>query len=142
MRKLKEGHSRREFLAGTSILIIGASLKLKGIAGIPRIPAIEREPIIDIHQHIHYHERTDQQMLAHQRAMGITTSILLPSGRPVNSASTHGGVSNGLEAEAGGNAECIYLQKNTGNNFCSVQTQYQTCQMRYLKLKNIRSWEQ
>jgi predicted TIM-barrel fold metal-dependent hydrolase len=113
MRKLKEGHSRREFLAGTSILIIGASLKLKGIAGIPGIAEIKKEPIIDIHQHIHYHERTDEQLLAHQRAMGVTTTILLPSGRPVNSASTHNGVSNGLQAEAGGSAECYcFAQKH------------------------------
>jgi len=117
MRKLKEGHSRREFLAGSSILIIGASLKLKGIAGIPGVLAIKREPIIDIHQHIHYHERTDEQLLAHQKAMGITTTILLPSGRPVNSPSTHEGFSNGLEAEAGGNAECYLFAKEHRKEF-------------------------
>jgi len=117
MRKLKEGHSRREFLAGTSILIIGASLKLKGIAGIPGITEIKKEPIIDIHQHIHYHERTDEQLLAHQRAMGVTTTILLPSGRPVNSASTHNGISNGLQAEAGGNAECYLFARQHRKEF-------------------------
>ena len=117
MRKLKEGHSRREFLAGTSILIIGAGLKLKGIAGIPGISAIKKDPIIDIHQHIHYVERTDEQMLAHQRAVGVTTTILLPSGRPVNSASTHGGVSNGLQVGAGGNAECYLFAQEHQKNF-------------------------
>lgn len=109
MSTLIKSHSRRKFIAGTSILIIGATLKLKGA----EIPEVKKEPIIDIHQHIHYHERTDQQMLAHQRAMGITTTILLPSGRPVNSASTHKGISNGLQAEAGGNAECyLFAQKH------------------------------
>lgn len=117
MRKLKEGHSRREFIAGTGILIFGAGLKLKGIAGIPGIAAMKREPVIDIHQHIHYHERTDEQLLAHQKAMGVTTTILLPSGRPVNSASTHGGVSNGLQAEAGGNAECYLFARQHRKEF-------------------------
>src|SRR5665213_761035 len=117
MKKLKEGHSRREFLAGTGILLIGTSLKLKGMAGIHRIHGIIGEPIIDIHQHIHYHERTDEQMFAHQRAMGVTTTILLPSGRPVNSASTHEGVSNGLQAEAGGNAECYLFARQHRKEF-------------------------
>ncbi len=106
----KKGYSRRKFIAATSVLIIGATLKLKGA----EILEVKKDPIIDIHQHIHYHERNDEQMLAHQRAMGITTTILLPAGRPVNSASTHNGISNGLEAEAGGSAECyVFAQKHS-----------------------------
>ena len=31
------------------------------------------EPIIDIHQHTNYVGRTDEALVAHQRAMGITT---------------------------------------------------------------------
>lgn len=109
MIESKKGYSRRKFIAGTSVLLVGMALKLKG-AG---IPDAKKEPVIDIHQHIHYHERTDEQMLAHQRAMGITTTILLPSGRPVNSPSTHNGISNGLQAEAGGSAECYcFAQKH------------------------------
>ncbi len=100
MSESGKGYSRREFLAGASLLAIGTSLQLKGIAEIPEIR--KKDPVIDIHQHIHYHERTDEQMLAHQRAMGVTTTFLLPSGRPVNSPSTHEGISNGLQAEAGG----------------------------------------
>ena len=38
------------------------------------------EPIIDIHQHTNYSFRTDRQLLAHQRAMGVTQTILLPAG--------------------------------------------------------------
>jgi predicted TIM-barrel fold metal-dependent hydrolase len=117
MRKLKEDNSRREFLLSTGILLFGAGLKMKGFAGIPRIGEIKKEPIIDIHQHIHYHARTDEQMLAHQKAMGITTTILLPSGRPVNSDSTHGGISNGLQANAGGNAECYLFARNHRKQF-------------------------
>jgi predicted TIM-barrel fold metal-dependent hydrolase len=42
--------------------------------------APETEPIIDIHQHTNYSFRTDEQLLAHQRAMGVTQTILLPAG--------------------------------------------------------------
>lgn len=90
--------SRRKFLAGTTLLLAGATLPLRA--------AEPAEPIIDIHQHTSYGGRSDQQLLAHQRAMGITTTILLPAGRPVNSASTHNGVSNGLQARCTGNAAC------------------------------------
>ena len=45
-------------------------------------------------------------MLAHQRMMGVTTTILLPAGRPLNYGSTHYGVSNGLQVKAGGNETC------------------------------------
>ncbi|WP_018616960.1 amidohydrolase family protein [Segetibacter koreensis] len=106
----KKTYSRRKFIANTSCLVLGATLKVKGA----EMPEVKKEPIIDIHQHIHYHERTDEQMLFHQMEMGIATSILLPAGRPVNSASTHNGISNGLQAEAGENAECyLFAQKHS-----------------------------
>lgn len=69
-------------------------------------PAATSEPIIDIHQHVGYTGRPDDVLFAHQRAIGATTTILLPSGRPVQSASTHDGVANGLEAQAAGNEAC------------------------------------
>src|SRR5262249_12918898 len=64
------------------------------------------EPIIDIHQHVGYSGRPDDVLLAHQRAMGVTTTVLLPAGRPAMLASTHDGVSNGLQAQALGNEAC------------------------------------
>ena len=75
-----------------SSALLSGILKLKKIA----------EPIIDIHQHTHYHGRTDETMLKHQRAMGVTTTILLPA--RMNRPSTHAGKSNGLAAKTGGNA--------------------------------------
>ncbi len=88
--------SRREFLGCTAALV-GSAL--------PELRAEDSavEPIIDIHQHTNYSGRTDQQLLAHQRAMGITTSILLPAGREVDRPSTHAGKSNGLAAKCGAN---------------------------------------
>lgn len=38
------------------------------------------EPIIDVHQHVQYSGRADDVLLRHQRALGATTSILMPSG--------------------------------------------------------------
>lgn len=114
MTQSKKDYSRRQFLEGASLLAIGTSLKLNGLT---ELPGVKREPIIDIHQHIHYHERTDEEMHAHQKAMGITTTFLLPSGRPANTPSTHMGVSNGLQAKTGGNAECYLFASQHKKNF-------------------------
>jgi predicted TIM-barrel fold metal-dependent hydrolase len=69
------------------------------------------DPIIDIHQHVGYSGRPDDVLLAHQRAMGVTTTILLPAGRPATRASTHDGKANGLQAEAMGNDACYAFAK-------------------------------
>ena len=50
------------------------------------------EPIIDIHQHTNYSGRTDDELIAHQRKMGVTKTVLLPAGSRY-----------GLAAQAGGN---------------------------------------
>jgi predicted TIM-barrel fold metal-dependent hydrolase len=91
--------SRREFLASAAALAPALALDAAD-------PATKPAPIIDIHQHTNYHGRTDDQMLAHQRAMGITTTILLPAGRVVDRPSTHAGRSNGLAAKCGDNEWC------------------------------------
>ena len=70
--------SRREFLGASAWTLAGAALA-RGSAGTQ-----ESEPIIDIHQHTEYGGkrdknwnptgpgRTDEQLIAHQRAMGVT----------------------------------------------------------------------
>jgi len=68
--------TRRSFLAVTG----GAVLTLRDcnlLAG----PQPSIEPVIDIHQHQGYNGRTDSQLVAHQRSMGITTTVVLPSAR-------------------------------------------------------------
>ena len=92
--------SRRNFIAGTGALVAGVAMSVQAS------DFLADEPIIDIHQHTDYVGRTQEQMHAHQRAMGITTTILLPAGRPLSYGSTHYGVSNGLQAKAGGNEIC------------------------------------
>ncbi len=103
--------SRRRFLT-SSTTVLAAGYVLRDIAA-----ADAPEPIIDIHQHTHYHGRTDEKMLKHQRAMGVTTTILLPSGKPVNRASTHNGKSNGLAAKTGGNKTVHAMAKQHPKEF-------------------------
>src|SRR5688572_33465514 len=76
--------SRREFLC-----VAGASV-LTGCVSAPEVEAAE--PIIDIHQHTNYHGRSDADLFRHQKAMGVTTTVLLPAGRYY-----------GLDAQCGGN---------------------------------------
>jgi len=97
---------RRHFLTGSTLALWGAAT---GIAALE--PALSAEPIIDIHQHLGYSGRPDEVLLTHQRALGATTTILLPAGRPASTASTHHGVANGLQAEALGNDACYQFAR-------------------------------
>jgi predicted TIM-barrel fold metal-dependent hydrolase len=103
---------RRDFLTASSIGLIG--LGLQGEAG-DLDAAVE--PVIDIHQHVGYTGRSDEALIAHQRAMGATMTVLLPAGRPVSTASTHEGVSNGLQAQCLGNDACFRLARAHGRAF-------------------------
>jgi predicted TIM-barrel fold metal-dependent hydrolase len=94
--------SRREFLTASSLALLGLTTQSDAAPDAAQ-PA---EPIIDIHQHLGYTGRSDAALLAHQRALGATMTILLPAGRPVKTASTHDGVSNGLQAQCLGNDAC------------------------------------
>jgi predicted TIM-barrel fold metal-dependent hydrolase len=58
------------------------------------------EPLIDIHQHTNYHDRTDDQLVAHQKTMGATISVLLPAGSKF-----------GLAANCGGNDTVVAVAK-------------------------------
>ena len=64
------------------------------------------EPLTDIHQHTPYSGRTADELVAHQRKMGITKTILLPAGRKY-----------GLAAGAGGNDECLELCRRYPKEF-------------------------
>lgn len=92
--------SRRHFLLTASAALAASQLR-----------AETTEPVIDIHQHTNYLARLDDDLVAHQRTMGVTHTILLPAGTPVARASTHDGKSNGLAARCGGNESCLQLAK-------------------------------
>jgi predicted TIM-barrel fold metal-dependent hydrolase len=98
-------YSRRGFLKRCGLLAAGVAAE--GC----QAPKASAEPIIDIHQHVSYSGRTNEALAAHQRAMGISKTVLLPAGRPVNSASTHQGIANGLQAKCAGNEACYQLAK-------------------------------
>ena len=98
--------SRREFLAGTGALLLGNALAAQA-----------PEPIIDIHQHVHYAARPDDVLVAHQRAMGITHTILLPAGTPAFGTSTHQGKTNGLQAQCAGNEACYSIAQKYPGEF-------------------------
>jgi predicted TIM-barrel fold metal-dependent hydrolase len=72
MRCCRREYSRREILAASTAFLFSGRL-----AGQSTPTA---EPVIDIHQHIVYNDRTVEQLIAHQRTMGVTTSVLLPTG--------------------------------------------------------------
>lgn len=107
--------SRRAFLGASGLALAGAG------CGAPGSPAPGADPIIDIHQHTSYGGnrdkegnvsvpgRTDEQLIAHQRTMGVTRTILLPAGRETVRGSTHEGKSNGLLGTCTGNQACARL---------------------------------
>jgi len=92
--------TRRDFLAASGTLLAAPALRLPAAEAAP-------EPVIDIHQHTNYSGRTDEVLFAHQRAMGVTQTILLPAGAPREMPSTHLGKSNGLAAQCGGNQTVV-----------------------------------
>jgi predicted TIM-barrel fold metal-dependent hydrolase len=74
-------------------------------------------PIIDVHQHTTYLGRTNERLIAHQRNMGVTMTILLPGGTPTKLPSTHNGKTNGLYAGAGVTETCQAIVKEYPNEY-------------------------
>lgn len=105
--------SRRDFLA--SSLSAGAIALSPFSAHGVETPV---EPIIDIHQHTNYRERTSAQLVAHQRAMGVTQTILLPAGSSVKRPSTGDGIHNTLGGVgAGGNETALTMARQHPKEF-------------------------
>ena len=75
---------RREWLAGAAATLVAQT----------------PEPVIDIHQHTNYSGRSNEELVQHQRDLGITKTVLLPAGSKY-----------GLAADAGGNDTVIALAK-------------------------------
>jgi predicted TIM-barrel fold metal-dependent hydrolase len=62
--------------------------------------------VIDIHQHTQYSGRTDEELVAHQRAMGVARTVLLPAGSKY-----------GLAVGAGGNDTVVALARQHPEQF-------------------------
>jgi len=106
--------SRRDFLAASLSGSLLVHSKLAQGADEPT----SAEPIIDIHQHTTYRERTSVQLKAHQLTMGVTQTILLPAGSSVKRPSTGDGVHNGLGGVgAGGNETALTLSRQYPKEF-------------------------
>jgi predicted TIM-barrel fold metal-dependent hydrolase len=75
------------------------------------------EEIIDIHQHINFHGRRNDELIAHQKAMGVSRTVLLPSGSAFAKSSTHGGRSNGLAARVFGTQAAARLAAAEPDSF-------------------------
>ncbi len=133
---------RRAFLTATGLGLAGVALT--GCA----TTSAQSAPIIDIHQHVNYANRPDDVLLQHQRAMGVTTTILLPAGRPLNTAATHAGVANGLEAKAFGNEACLQFARAHPREFLSAANEVSDWEdapaeiEKYLKLGAVMIAEQ
>ena len=92
--------SRRDFLVSSAAFL--AASQLSNLTAFAEDP----EPIIDIHQHTNYSGRTNEQLIAHQRTMGITLTVLLPAGRMY-----------GLDAQCGGNKTVLELARQFPQQF-------------------------
>jgi predicted TIM-barrel fold metal-dependent hydrolase len=112
------GPSRREFLRAVVAGAVGSAIFAKTqaafgasattqAAAAPSTKPTWNETIIDIHQHTNYHGRSNAALLHHQKRMGVTQTVLLPSGSPVNTRSTLLGKANGLYAGAGPIDTCV-----------------------------------
>lgn len=80
--------SRRTFVSATCSLLVSRTLSAQQ----------PTEPIIDLHQHTNYLGRSDEALVAHQRALGVQKTVLLPAGSKY-----------GLAADCGGNDTVMYL---------------------------------
>lgn len=104
--------SRREFLVASVPTAVVA------MSSLSRAADNVAEPIIDIHQHTNYRDRTSSQLIAHQQTMGVTQTILLPAGSPVSRSSTAEGKHNGLGGVgAGGNDTALAMSRQYPKEF-------------------------
>mgnify|MGYP002139350360 CR=1 FL=1 len=93
---------RRTFLAASTAAVCGAVSESLIVAD-EKVPG---EKLIDIHQHTHYHGRSDDGLRQHQRALGASKTVLLPAGSQY-----------GLEANCYGNDSALALVKQFPKEF-------------------------
>lgn len=109
--------SRRTFLVNSGLLLAGTALKLPGT----EISDPAKEPIIDVHVHTDYHGRTNRELVAHQKTLGVTTSILLPAWRPDRDLKGIQFYISGRERwETTGNEACFQLAREYPDLFISA----------------------
>jgi predicted TIM-barrel fold metal-dependent hydrolase len=89
--------NRRDFLAAAALVTAPFANALRGA-----------EPILDFHQHTRYsvasRRRSDQELIAHQLYIGVTTSVLLPG-------------EGWMLSQLGDNASCAALEADYPGQF-------------------------
>ena len=122
-------------LSRRSVVAAGVGLLLAGRAR-PAGPAGGGE-MIDLHQHTNYLGRSDDELVTHQRALGVTKTVLLPAGSRY-----------GLAAGAGGNQTVLALARRYPDEFAFFANEVPTLPgaraeiEKYLKLGAIGIGEQ
>jgi predicted TIM-barrel fold metal-dependent hydrolase len=108
--------NRRQFSKTAGLGTLGAAV---GAAAFQARTARSEpgEEIIDIHQHVNFHARSNEEFIAHQKKMGVTKTVLLPSGSALSRVSTHRGKSNGLAARVFGTFAAARLAKAHPESF-------------------------
>ncbi|MBI1984268.1 MAG: amidohydrolase family protein [Acidobacteria bacterium] len=95
--------NRRDFLNALALSV--AATQVRNISAVSaRQSETPAEPIIDFHQHALYLGRTQEQLLAHQAAHGVTTTVLLPG-------------EGWMRKEVGGNANCAEAARTSPDRF-------------------------
>ncbi len=105
---------RRHFLERTALAGLGLT---QTQAAAPSNDASEKEAIIDVHQHVNYSGRLNEDLVKHQGAMGITKTVLLPAGSVTDRTTTHKGLSNGLAARIFGTKAAARLAAQHPDNY-------------------------
>ena len=98
---------RRHFLQCSGMIGLGLGHFASSVG--QENEAKEKEVLIDVHQHINYSGRTNDDLIKHQETLGIAKSVLLPAGSVTLGATTHEGRSNGLAARIFGTAAAAKL---------------------------------
>ena len=99
---------RRDFLATALVSVALSSCgsrEAEPIAGDSAASDV-RHRVIDFHQHTNYKGRADDVLVAHQRAMGVDLTVLLPAGSRY-----------GLAADALGNDSVVELARRNPEEF-------------------------
>lgn len=91
---------RRDFLATVagSAVLAGCQSPAPQVSSESSSAPEPKDLVIDFHQHTHYRGRTDDDLVAHQRKMGVNLTVLLPAGSRL-----------GLAADAFGNDSVVAL---------------------------------
>lgn len=95
---------RREFIA--SVAGTAAGIACAPEPGPPEETGQAARLTVDFHQHTNYSGRSDDELVAHQRKMGVDLTVLLPAGSRY-----------GLAADAYGNDSVVALAERFPDEF-------------------------